>query len=197
MGGNLFCNFQVLRSDSVVRKSRVWPFQGTLSPDFSFLLFFSNHPSIMLGRTLGYSQDDGHDIRPHKRLRKASTPVDSFPMDIERRPFADETAMQDLSQNSRLETLPTIGSPANRGRAEEKNTRKLSCKECRRWAIIPLLIVDQPLHQCAISVCQVETQGKNTKVPLTRNLKKSFLRLTVWSCFSLPSEFLQFSCLMR
>lgn len=94
----------------------------------------------MLGKPIDLSQEDRYDVRPPKRPRNIALPEDFRPtFGPDPRLAPEEMHMAsfvapDSSRAIRFEALPIPGSSSSRSlRVEEKNTRKLSCKECRRY----------------------------------------------------------------
>ncbi|KAF8968960.1 hypothetical protein BDZ97DRAFT_1797210 [Flammula alnicola] len=86
----------------------------------------------MLGSSLDYLQDPQHDSRPAKRARNVS-----FSGEISHHssgPVEEEgmgTGGSSL-RNNRSEGVQSTGVLSSRGRVDDKNNRKLSCRECRR-----------------------------------------------------------------
>lgn len=88
----------------------------------------------MLGSSPDYAQESNSDFRPSKRPRNVSL--------SEQHPGAYRGSMEGRSmvtgvgvegfRNTRVEGPPAVAGPSNRGRVDDKNNRKLSCKECRR-----------------------------------------------------------------
>jgi len=87
----------------------------------------------MLGRALGYPQDY-QDLRPSKRPRNVAMSEDLRSMGLEGTALADDQGMEMVmgQDPSRSEPLQYTGGSTGRLRSDERNTRKLSCKECRR-----------------------------------------------------------------
>ena len=113
-------------------------------------------------------QEEQYDVRPPKRPRNVALPEDLPPMlGSDPRVAPEEMAMRspvtpDPSRSSRLEALPISGSPASRSlRGEEKNPRKLSCKECRRY-LYPNYLFFLVAFLKYLPLRQVEIKGENT-----------------------------------
>ena len=87
-------------------------------------------------------QEEFYDVRPSKRPRNAAAPEDLRPtFGPDSRPAPEEMGMRspvapDPSRSDQFEVPPfSMGSTSRSLRVDEKNTRKLSCKECRRYAL--------------------------------------------------------------
>ena len=76
----------------------------------------------MVGGPFDYIMDGQVNIRPTKRARNISLPGDR----------GNEVG-EDQVINMGGSSGKGQGSTPNRGRTEDKNNRKLSCKECRRY----------------------------------------------------------------
>ena len=89
------------------------------------------------GHGHGYPPDDPHDSRPMKRARNVSVSAEQMPHSSgSGLPMEDYTmgsGMTDSQRQPRSEGIPAPGGTSNRGRVDDKNNRKLSCKECRRY----------------------------------------------------------------
>lgn len=87
---------------------------------------------------MGYNQDG----RPAKRPRNVSTSIAGENPHLNTGPVEDlgmgmkMTTTADSLKNMRLGHQPPTSLP-NRGRTDDKNNRKLSCKECRRQVKLP------------------------------------------------------------
>jgi len=84
----------------------------------------------MLGRALGFPQDH-QDLRPAKRPRNVAMP-EELAFEVAEDQGMEMIMGQDPSRSLQLEPLQYTGGSTGRLRSDEKNTRKLSCKECRR-----------------------------------------------------------------
>ncbi|KAF8182616.1 hypothetical protein BJ912DRAFT_928505 [Pholiota molesta] len=86
----------------------------------------------MLGSSLDYTQDGQSPLRPTKRPRNVS--FSGEVLQSQAAGYGEEQEM-DMGMGTggpaTRNVVPTASS-ANRGRVDDKNNRKLSCKECRR-----------------------------------------------------------------
>jgi len=89
----------------------------------------------MLGSSLDYVQDSHNDSRPSKRPRNASLSEGHagarYLGPVEGQRMGAKFGVGNF-RNTRVEGPPATAGPSNRGRVDDKNNRKLSCKECRR-----------------------------------------------------------------
>ncbi|CAA7269113.1 unnamed protein product [Cyclocybe aegerita] len=130
----------VINGFLVVRKSRVClsdeVFSTLISIPFRLPSTLPHSPPTMLGSGMPYPHDDHHDSRPPKRPRNLSVHGDQPqhlsgpPVPMDDQGFTAAVGA-DNSRNSRSE-MPQPPAPINRPRTDDKNNRKLSCKECRR-----------------------------------------------------------------
>ena len=101
---------------------------------------------------------------------------------------------QQQQQQHQVSTSPTT-STGNRGRTDDKNNRKLSCKECRRRVLFPDALEFQFWYRvCCFNRLKLKASAILLLKPF---LLKSYLNkktlvfiliLPVWSCVPLPSE---------
>jgi len=87
----------------------------------------------MLGSSPDYAQESHGDFRPSKRPRNVSL-SDQHPGARYRGAMEGQSIVTGVEgfRNTRVEGPPAAAGPSNRGRIDDKNNRKLSCKECRR-----------------------------------------------------------------
>ena len=68
-----------------------------------------------------------------------------------------EGRQQQQQQQQQVSTSPTTSTTVNRGRTDDKNNRKLSCKECRRQVFLFFNLIIW--SDVGFALLQVETQG--------------------------------------
>lgn len=89
----------------------------------------------MLSNSPDYAQESNSDCRPSKRPRNVSLseqhPGAVYRGSMERQSMITGVGVEGF-RNTRVEGPPAAAGPSNRGRVDDKNNRKLSCKECRR-----------------------------------------------------------------
>ncbi|KAJ3507044.1 hypothetical protein NLJ89_g6525 [Agrocybe chaxingu] len=114
----------------------------------------------MLGSGIPYPHDDHHDSRPPKRPRNLSVHGDQPqhlqgpPVPMDDQGFTAAVGPDNL-RSSRSE-MPQPPAPTNRPRTDDKNNRKLSCKECRRFILANTEQLHEKIFELSERVRQLE-----------------------------------------